>query len=349
MKKLLFIIGVALLAVACDTGKPGEAQGDLPLPASIDGVAQNRCPSESVTLSAFVQNAAQVEWRKDGEIIEGQTSRTLTVTESGSYTATGVNGHGNGVSSKPQVVTIHGCLTTLAGNDTNRCPDETVILVASAFGASKFEWYKDGEVIEGQDSPSYSVTESGSYAAAAVYGTRLATPSEARQVTIVECPFIDAITGQWDAGERMIWYGDVYNNNHIVTIEKVDDTTIEIYNFTGENISQQTVTATVDNEARTITIPYQEIITADTDNTYSMYLASLEHNFPGANIGVGIGTVTAEGKGKGMTFTFPSPRQVGDRGGNSYNGTWQTLAIETASDTYMGQAVVGVETVWTKK
>lgn len=350
MKNLFVLLAASLLFATCAPNDPESLQGDsFPLQASIDGDAYNRCPAQSVVLTAFVQNAESVQWRRDGVVIEGQTSRTLTVTESGGYTAAGVNGLGTGPASAVQQVTVYGCTTTLAGNEQNRCPEETVTLIASAHGASTFEWRKDGAVIEGHTAFTLIVHESGEYTAAAVFGGRVEAASDPIRVTIDQCLFVDTITGEWDVSERMIWYGDTYNNKHIVTFEKVDDTTVRIHNFTGDNLTGQVLTASVDNTARTITIDYQEILTREADATYSTYLASLQYTFPGDNIGVGIGTLTAEGYGKGMTFAFPSPRKVGDRSGNSYNGTWQVIATTTANQTYMGQTIVGVETVWTKK
>jgi hypothetical protein len=352
MKKVIIIFAAAILTAAC--GSSDTVSAPIPIQASIDGANQNRCLAGNVILAAFSQRADSYEWYRDGEVIPGQNSVFLDVTESGTYTVAGINEEGKGLVSKPHRVDIIPCDITLSGEQTNVCPEEKVKLVAEAYDASSFEWKKDGIVIEGETASVFYASESGSYTVAPVYRDNVGQESEAREVSLVQCRFIDVLVGKWDVDEYWIWTNDFYNGDHTVTIEKVDDTNIRILDFTGENIQEQIVTATVDNDNRTITIPWQPIIT-DGSTLADIYLAGIVVSSAAIHsIGVGIGTLPVVGKGRGMTITFPGtvyitpPKQE-----LSYLGTWQTIAFypgtEPVAENLLGTDMVGMETVWTKK
>jgi hypothetical protein len=304
-------------------------------------------------LSAFGQNAESFEWYKDGALIDGETSNSLTITQSGKYRVVGINEFGKGLESAVKEVLILGCTTIVEGDDQNRCPDETITLAASSHGASMFEWRKDGAVIEGQTSGTLTVHESGSYTAAAVHGGVVSTPSEPKVVTINECLFVDVIVGQWQVEERKVYFNDMINNRHTVTFEKVDNTTVKISNFTGEGIPDQVIEASVDNEARSITIGYQPIITTDTFSGYITYLSAVVSQATPENINVGIGTIMVEGRGKGeMRFVFPSTIKSTGKDGVERNHTWYALAFTGDPDdggVLLGVNQMGYDTVWTKR
>ncbi len=349
MKKLIFF-AVAFMAAACSSS---DAEY-FPIQASIDGASVNRCLSESVTLAAFSQLAASYEWYRDGEVIAGQNSGMLTVTQSGTYTVAGINDKGKGLTSAPHRVDITTCAVTLSGEEANVCPEETVMLTAKAYDTSTFIWKKDGQVIEGATSSVFYAEENGSYTVAPIYRDEAGPESEAMQVRLTTCRFIDAIVGDWYvANEKWIWTNDFYDGKHNITIEKVDDTNIKIHNFTGENIDAQIVMATVDNDERTITIPYQPIIT-DGSNIADIYLAAIVvSSAPMHSIGVGIGTLPVVGKGKGMTITFPGTIEIAPpKQTVTYIGTWQTLAFRKGTEPILanlyGTDMVGMETVWKK-
>lgn len=301
-------------------------------------------------MAAFAQQADSYEWTRDGEVVEGQTSVTLTVTLSGTYTVAGVNEYGKGLASPPHRVDITQCAATIAGGATNVCPEERVMLIAESYDTSAFRWKKDGEILEGQTSATLYASESGSYTVTPIYRGVVGRESEAKAVTVAACSFVDVIAGEWDVDEKWIWTNDFYNGKHNLFIEKIDQTNIRIRNFTGEGIQDQVVLATVDNEGRTITIPYQPIKT-DGSRIADVYLAGIvTSSAPIHSVNVGIGTLSVAGKGKGMTVTFPGtveitpPKQT-----VAYTGTWQTLAFNPSTAALMGVDMVGMKTVWTKK
>ncbi len=359
MKKLIILAAAAIAIMAamaaCNSGadeNPNAAPGS-PLRASIDGETRNRCLAEEVVLAAFAQKADSWEWTKDGQPIESENGATLTVTQSGTYTVAGINEKGKGLASPPHRVDITACEISIAGGQTNVCPEERVMLVAEAYDTSRFLWKKDGTPVEGQTAATLYVSQNGSYTVAPVYHTGTGPESEPKTVTVNNCVFVDVITGQWDVAEKWIWMNDFYDGRHIIFIEKVDDNNIKIYNFTGEGIQEQVVDATVDNDARTITIPYQKIIT-DGSSYADMYLAGLRvSSAPINSIDFGIGTLQAVGKGKGMTISFPSTVEIADENQTVFNATWQLIAFKPGTDPVIenlwGSNMVGMETVWTKK
>jgi len=80
----------------------------------ITGGDENTCPVKTVVLTiAADPNATSRQWYKDGNAIAGATELTYTVTESGTYTATGINSLGEGAMSAGHEVTIEICPFTV--------------------------------------------------------------------------------------------------------------------------------------------------------------------------------------------------------------------------------------------
>ncbi|MDR1681272.1 MAG: hypothetical protein LBS12_05770 [Prevotellaceae bacterium] len=169
---------------------------DCPAPpkATVSGAAANTCPAASVELTASVNDPGLTayKWYKGNIEIPGATTNKYVVTESGSYTAAGVNANGTGAKSDVKVVTITTCQVppekaAIAGNASNTCPATSVLLTAAAGGATSFQWYNGAAVISGATLSTYSATASGSYYVEGIntYGT--GAKSDAKAVTINAC------------------------------------------------------------------------------------------------------------------------------------------------------------------
>ncbi len=120
------------------------------------------CTPGSVVLNSSASSGNQ--WYKDGNIINGETNASVTATTSGSYTL--VNSQNSCASFvSDQVEVIANATPTIpvlkASKMTTVCDGESVKLNTS--NTSGTEWFKDGVLISGITSSSYSATVSGSY------------------------------------------------------------------------------------------------------------------------------------------------------------------------------------------
>jgi hypothetical protein len=186
--------------IACEKDeektKPGKAV------ITVVDETDNKCAEAEpfVILGVTAENATSYKWYKNGTALSGTgTGEALTVTESGTYTAAGVNDQGEGAVSDAKTVTIIDCtpgVPVISGDDTNPCPEVTVELTVEAIpNATSYKWYKDDEVIPGETSQTLTVTEDGSYAVAGVNDNQVeGTRSDPKVVTITTCaaPIPDA-------------------------------------------------------------------------------------------------------------------------------------------------------------
>ena len=163
---------------------------DPPQKPIIIGALSNECPEITTKLTASAVDAIYFQWKKNGVVIEGQTTPTLTISESGAYTVAGVNEAGTGIFSDSQNVTILKCSPQQAivvGAESNECPETTITLTASAVDAISFQWKKDGVVIEGETTSTLTISESGAYTVAGVNEAGTGVFSESKNVTILKC------------------------------------------------------------------------------------------------------------------------------------------------------------------
>ena len=76
---------------------------------------------------------------------------------------------------------------TIMGDDSNVCPETTVILTAHAKDAVSFQWKKDAVVMNGQTASTLTVSESGIYTVAGVNEAGTGVFSAAKNVTVLAC------------------------------------------------------------------------------------------------------------------------------------------------------------------
>lgn len=162
-----------------------------PSQAIIDGKSSNECPSNTVLLTANSNGSDKYKWYKNGNLIDGAESNVYIVTNTGTYSASGVNTQGEGIRSKEKYVTIEECpsLPTQAiieGSDSNLCPSTNVILTANANDATGYKWYKDNVLLSSSGNK-LSVTSSGTYYAVGVNSLGDGMKSTGKTVTISSC------------------------------------------------------------------------------------------------------------------------------------------------------------------
>ena len=87
-------------------------------------------------------------------------------------------------------------------------------------------------------------------------------------------PLIERLVGTWDVTETVLQGSNEINNDHVVTIELIDNTTILIKNFIG---SDDEIIAKVNSGTAMLTIPFQEFIPT-LNPSYRTWLAPMRDN-----------------------------------------------------------------------
>ena len=120
------------------------------------------CQGSSVTLTATA--ATTYKWYLNGNIITGATAQSYTASATGSYTVIVTNASGCPATSAATSVTVNPIpatpVITVSGT-TTFCAGSSVTLTATA--ASSYQWYRDGNVINGSTTQSYIALATGSY------------------------------------------------------------------------------------------------------------------------------------------------------------------------------------------
>jgi uncharacterized delta-60 repeat protein/gliding motility-associated-like protein len=132
------------------------------LSGTISPSAVSVCTGGSVMLT--VNGGSSYQWYKDGVAITGAVSATYTAAQAGTYSADIFNGGCTGKASNQSVVTI---TSPPAGSITPAsatiCTGGAVTLTAN--GGTSYQWYKDGVIINGAITATYSAIVPGTYSA----------------------------------------------------------------------------------------------------------------------------------------------------------------------------------------
>ncbi|RRO15274.1 choice-of-anchor L domain-containing protein [Flavobacteriaceae bacterium 14752] len=130
------------------------------------------CEGDTVTLDAgFSAANIQYFWAKDGNIIPGENSQTLEVTENGEYEVGIQIGAGGtacfGVSNLVTVEFFPEPTFDPTGT-INLCQGDTTVLDgtptnASVFTSINYQWFKDGVELTGETNPTLTVDDGGQY------------------------------------------------------------------------------------------------------------------------------------------------------------------------------------------
>jgi hypothetical protein len=126
------------------------------------------CEGSTLTLTAT--GGSSYIWFRNGDKINGQTSSTLDVTQSGTYTVTIQQGNCSGPATNSVIVTSTTTPTgTISPATVALCGGGSQVLTAT--GGTSYSWMRNGEVINGQESATITVTESGTYSVVIKNGT----------------------------------------------------------------------------------------------------------------------------------------------------------------------------------
>jgi gliding motility-associated-like protein len=149
------------------------------------------CEGNSLTLSAPNNPAWEYQWRRDGILVPGASTPSLTVSDSGRYTVLASVRDQCSRTSQSQSVQIR--LTTSrfrlsADGPLRLCgPDGTVLLSAPVQPEYTYAWTQNGTAIAGSQAATLTVREPGRYAVL-VRDTRLGCTSRSDTLTLVRRP-----------------------------------------------------------------------------------------------------------------------------------------------------------------
>jgi trimeric autotransporter adhesin len=147
---------------------------------SIAPATASICEGGSVLLTA--SGGTSYAWFRNGVLIPGQNGSTLSVTESGTYSATIKQGDCSGPASNTAVVTFSSAPSgTISPATAAICGGSTQVLTAT--GGTSYTWMRDGVVIPGEESATISVSEPGTYSAIIKNGTCTGPASNTAIVT----------------------------------------------------------------------------------------------------------------------------------------------------------------------
>ncbi len=159
------------------------------------GGSTSFCTGGSVVLSATTGTGSTYAWYRNGTIISGATAANYTATLAGSYT---VQRTVSGCSATSSAVTVTvGSAPTVAisaGGATTFCSGGSVVLIATTGTGSTYVWYRNGAVVSGATSSSYTATLAGSYTVRRTVSGCAAT-SSAVTVTVTAGPSVSLTAG----------------------------------------------------------------------------------------------------------------------------------------------------------
>jgi|GEM_PF-7102466 len=163
--------------------------------------AQTICAGNSATFSvtASGEGTLSYQWRKDGDAITGANGATYTVSNAaaanaGSYDVI-VTGACGSVTSAAVTLVVNPIPATPTINRNGAstfCQGGNVVLSSSATTGN--QWYKNGAIIAGATSQTYTATESGSYTVMVTLSNCASGTSAAEVVTVTPLPATPVIS-----------------------------------------------------------------------------------------------------------------------------------------------------------
>jgi iron-sulfur cluster repair protein YtfE (RIC family) len=146
-----------------------------------------------VTLTSSVITGNQ--WYNNGVLVSGATSQTYTASAGGTYTCTVTSNGCTSAISNSIVVTVNpipSAPVISASSATTFCSGGSVILNSSTISGN--QWYKDGVVISGATSQTYTATTSGTYTSKVTTNSCTSVASNAIIIIVNAIPTAPTIT-----------------------------------------------------------------------------------------------------------------------------------------------------------
>ncbi|MES2627403.1 MAG: T9SS type A sorting domain-containing protein, partial [Bacteroidota bacterium] len=181
------------------------------------------CINGDITLET--QSFASYSWNKNGEPLNGANGRTIDISTTGTYSVTVVDA--NGCTGTSEGVTVSGSSNVIvsANRSLALCPGDTLTLTGPT--AVEYQWFRDGQAVNGATARSFKTTQGGSYtltakdaadcegvSAAVVVTKHISLPSPHIQI-LGEQEFCQGASNKLSAGEQYTAYQWYLNNAKI--------------------------------------------------------------------------------------------------------------------------------------
>ena len=143
------------------------------------------CSGTSTVLTAT--GGTSYTWFRDGNEINGETHATLTITQAGTYSVTINQGDCSGPASNTSVVSEASIPTgTISPASASICEGSSAELTAT--GGSSYIWFRNGNVINGENNATLTVTQNGIYSVTIQQGDCIGQASNTSEVTVIPLP-----------------------------------------------------------------------------------------------------------------------------------------------------------------
>ena len=161
-----------------------------PLPAIAITGLNNICPGSNTLLTATPGHATY-QWSLNGTALAGATSATYSASAPGTYTVTAATSFGCTATSAGFVINANPVptVTITPASSTTLCLGDSVVLNANT-GLASYVWTRNGLVIAGATTASYTAKLAGAYVVTGTNGPSCSATSPAVSVVVNARPTI---------------------------------------------------------------------------------------------------------------------------------------------------------------
>lgn len=195
------------------------------------------CQGGSVLLKSSVTSSiTSYQWKKNGVNIANATASTFTAKSKGSYTLKVTNNCGNTANSNAINVTVNALpKAIITPSDTVFiCTGESIKLKATTGGSQTYAWKRNGNIIAGATSSSFTATTAGSYKVVVTKTTTGCSKTSATTRVIINCS--NSVTGKLAGNEIKIFPNPSSNDFHIsIPSFNNNQCTLSIFDINGKS------------------------------------------------------------------------------------------------------------------
>jgi PKD repeat protein len=176
----------------CANSSNSVTVNTLPAPAPVINALGNTtiCPGNNVVLNANTGTGISHQWNLNGNPILNATSSTYTASSSGNYTVTETGSNGcTAVSSSILVTVLSGPAATISNNTPlTFCEGGNVNLIANSGTGLTYQWYLNGNIINGATDQNFVASASGNYSVQVTLNGNCSATSNATEVIVNQNP-----------------------------------------------------------------------------------------------------------------------------------------------------------------